>query len=188
MKQKVNRRILITVFSLLIANIMMLATVTPVAAHNLSCGWQGEHWDQSGSPWIATRKTLSGSDATAAQNALAEWSADTILNLYNTTSHGSEIHVYNANLGSAGPAGPAGQSTQYKNGCHIYHTHTKRNSPLTDWYSTPMKQDLYCHEIGHAVGLAHFGSIAECLGNGSGVGNHSADDIDDLYGSSHWFH
>jgi len=167
--------------SLVAANVLLFAMPITTGAHNLSCGLRGSHWNQSGTPTLSNRRSLNAVDNTAAQNTVAEWSFDTILNLYDVSTP-ANIEIFTSDLGQFGPGG---QATNYSNACHIFLSNVVRNSPWTDWYSAPQRQNAFCHEVGHAFGLDHFGAIAECLGNGSGVGVHSISDIFNKYNAAH---
>ena len=149
----------IILLSLFAANLLLFVLPTSIEAHNLPCGTRGEHWNQFGTPTLSNRRSLNTVDNTVAQNTVAEWSFDTILNLFDVTT-AAQIEIFNVDLGQFGPGG---RNINTKSGCHITHANPVRNSPWTDWYSSAMKQNLYCHEVGHAFGLNHFGAVAECL-------------------------
>lgn len=172
-----------TILSLLIAN---MVTFTIVSAHNLSCGTRGLHWDRWGTPDIYVyRTTPAGDNSTQAQNATAEWTADTVLDLFSASSH-TDVSLYDFNYGSGGPGG---QTTfPGTSGCHITHAHATANSYYVNGYTSLQKRALYCHELGHAWGLDHMGSIDECLAAGTYVNSHSITDMDTKYSSSHTSH
>lgn len=177
-----NTFTLFIIVSLVIMNLFVFKTVS---AHNWPCGSQGLHWNLSGTPDIWVYRTVPAGDyTTQAQNAIAEWTADTVLDLYDATSH-ANVSVYNVNYGANGYGG---LTTWDTSNCHITHSHATANSYYTGGYTSLQRRALYCHELGHAWGLDHMGSLDECLGAGSYVNSHSITDMDTKYSTSHTTH
>jgi len=123
----------------------------PASAHNWGC-------------WRQPNRTVlvynSAANRTQAAAALSEWSADTILNISNRTSH-TEVSVYDGNYGATGWGGLA--SIESSSGCNITHGHATLNTYYS--YTSNGKRGVFCQEVGHLFGLQH-SNDGGCMGGG----------------------
>ncbi len=162
---------------LLTVNVVM---ATVASAHQ----WGNYHWNRSGSS-VTIRANNTAQYRTEASRAINDWSNNTILDIPQVDYH-TDISVFDGNYGDTGWGGLAEITTT--SGNHITHGHARLNYYYAA--SSTFKQGIFCHEVGHTVGLDH-ADDGGCMGLGYYSGStyttvqHNWDDIYRMYRKNH---
>lgn len=127
---------------------------------------------------------------------MAEWSYDTIFDLFWASSSSYDIELFDYNGGANGTCGLGGPTTSSipsdpKYGYHILKAKAKYNNQNTvDVCKTSNgRRATYCQEAGHALGFAH-SNDGGCMGylywnNSYSVVQHNIDDVYNKYHVGH---
>jgi hypothetical protein len=149
------RSIRIVIVALILSAGIGVLSPSRATAYWITCSWP----NSAGRQTIKTRYLYTSASPyfSPSTNARSAWNTGQGAVTLSAVSSGEKITIYETNLGNTGQAGVT--SATCSGGTFSGTTQSRWNQYYTDGYSATAKQAVMVHELGHAIGADHNGSI-----------------------------